>query len=166
MSAMGKNAMAKSGPLWLLIALSGCRPAAVPPPPSPIEAVATLHDVMHDLVIPNAEAVWESVGTIATVGKVEEIAPRNDEEWQAVERAATALTEAGNLLMMEGRAKDQGKWVEHCRKMREAGAAIHRAAKERSAARVFEAGGQLFESCQGCHFDYRFKADPGTIRTH
>ena len=141
--------------------LAGCRPAA-----SPIKAVATLHDVMHHMVIPSAEVVWESVGTVSTPGKVEEIAPRTDEDWQAVLRSATVLTEAGNLLMMEGRAKDQGKWIERSRALREAGAAVYQAAAARDAARVFETGGQLFEACQGCHFDYRFESDPQTIRTH
>ena len=132
----------------------------------PIKAVSTLEEVMHHMVVPNAEVVWDSVGTIYTVGNVEDIQPRTTEQWLAVEQSATVLTEAGNLLMMEGRAKDTGPWMERARALREAGASVHQAAKARDVAAVFERGGHLFDACQGCHFEYRFEKDPNTIRSH
>jgi hypothetical protein len=144
----------------LLLLLASCKPSP------PIKAVATLEEVMHHMVIPNAQVVWRSVGTIYTVGHVEEIQPRTDEEWLNVEASATALTEAGNLLMMEGRAKDTGRWMERARALREAGASVHEAAKARNVEALFERGGRLFDACQGCHFDYRYKMDPNTIRSH
>lgn len=133
---------------------------------APIKAVATLEEVMHHMVIPNAEIVWHSVGTIYTPGHVEEIQPRTDEQWLAVEASATVLTEAGNLLMMEGRAKDAGRWMERARALRDAGASVHQAAKSRDVPALFERGGYLFDACQGCHFDYRYAKDPNTIRSH
>jgi hypothetical protein len=140
--------------------------AACQPPPPPIKAVATLEEVMHHMVIPNAQVVWKSVGTIYTPGKVEEIQPRTEEEWLNVEASATILTEAGNLLMMQGRAIDRGPWIERAKALREAGASLHQAAKARDVAAVFERGGHLFDACQGCHFQYRFEKDPSTIRSH
>ncbi len=150
-------------PLWLLASLfllATCKSAP------PIKAVSTLEEVMHHMVIPNADIVWDSVGTIYTVGHVEERQPKDDEEWLGVEAAATILTEAGNLLMMEGRAKDQGPWMDRARALREAAASIHQAAKARDVAAVFVRGGYLFDACQGCHFQYRFEKDPNTIRSH
>lgn len=144
----------------LLLSMAACRTGP------PIKAVSTLEEVMHHMVVPNAEVVWGSVGTIYTAGKVEEIQPRTDEQWLAVEQSATVLTEAGNLLMMEGRARDTSRWMEHARALREAGASVHQAAKARDVARVFERGGDLFDACQGCHFEYRFNKDPNTIRSH
>jgi hypothetical protein len=143
--------------------LAACKSSPARPP---IQAVASLEEVMHHMVIPNAEIVWKSVGTIYTPGKVEEIQPRTDNEWLAVEQGATVLTEAGNLLMMEGRAKDNGPWMERARALREAGASVHAAAKARDVAAVFERGGYLFDACQGCHFQYRYTKDPNTIRSH
>ena len=149
------------------LALSGCGGStASKPAVGPIKAVATLEEVMHGMVIPNAEVVWEASGTIYTVKGVEERMPKNEDEWLAVEASATTLTEAGNLLMMEGRAKDSGKWMDRARALREAGAAVHKAAVAKDVPGVFTQGGVLFEACQGCHFDYRFEADPKTIRTH
>src|SRR5688500_11604875 len=123
----------------------------------PIKAISTREEIMHHMVIPNAEVVWDSVGTVYTVGHVEEIRPRTDTEWLAVEASATILTEAGNLLMMEGRALDNGTWIKHSLALRTAAASVHEAAKARNAEAVFERGGNLFEACQACHFEYRFK---------
>ena len=44
-------------------------------------------------------------------GRARGDAPQNDEEWAAVGNSAAALIESGNLLMMGGRAVDQGDWV-------------------------------------------------------
>lgn len=148
-------------PVALMLLLVACQP-----PPPPIKAVATLEEVMHHMVIPNAQVVWKSVGTIYTPGKVEEIQPRTEEEWLNVEASATILTEAGNLLMMQGRAIDRGPWIERAKALREAGASLQQAAKARDVAAVFERGGHLFDACQGCHFQYRFEKDPSTIRSH
>jgi hypothetical protein len=132
----------------------------------PLKAISTREEIMHHMVIPNAEVVWDSVGTVYTVGHVQEIRPRTDDEWLAVEASSTILTEAGNLLMMEGRALDSGPWIKHATALRTAAASVHEAAKARNAELVFERGGNLFDACQACHFEYRFKKDPNTIRSH
>jgi len=149
--------------IWFLaVALlaAGCKTAP------PIKAVSTLEEVMHHMVIPNAQVIWKSTGTIYTVGNVQEIQPHTDEEWLNLEASSTVLTEAGNLLMMDGRAKDTGNWMERARALREAGASLHQAAKSRDAAAIFERGGNLFDACQGCHFQYRYTKDPNTFRSH
>ena len=66
--------------------------AALQPPFKPI---ASVQQLMHDVVYPNADAVWESVGTIISYEGTEEIYPRNDEEWEAVQGSAVILTEPG-----------------------------------------------------------------------
>ena len=45
----------------------------------PFKPVANVQQLMHDVVYPNADAVWESVGTIISYEGTEEIYPRNDE---------------------------------------------------------------------------------------
>ena len=153
---------------WALVALlSGCGKTAAPTKASPpIQAVATLEEVMHGMVIPNAQVVWANSGTIYTAKGVEERKPKSADEWLAVEASATTLTEAGNLLMMEGRAKDTGRWMDRARALREAGDAVHKAAQAKDVDALFEKGGVLFEACQGCHFDYRYEKDPKVIRSH
>ena len=147
--------------------LDGCSKPATPASAAPpIKAVATLEEIMHGMVIPNAEIVWGASGSIVTAKGVEERRPKNGDEWIAVEASATTLAEAGNLLMMEGRAKDNGRWMDRARALREAGAAVHQAAKAKDVEALFQKGGDLFEACQGCHFDYRYEKDPKVIRSH
>jgi hypothetical protein len=150
---------------WITLMAAVWLSACAKPGP-PIKAVATVEEVMHGMVIPHAELVWAKSGTIFTAAGVDERMPKSEDEWLAVEASATTLTEAGNLLMMEGRAKDSGRWMERARALREAGASVHLAAKAKDVAALFERGGHLFEACQGCHFDYRFEKDPKVIRSH
>ena len=156
--------MSNPWPALLTFALlAGCR-ATKPAPP--IKAIATREEIMHHLVIPNAQIVWGAVGTISTIGSVVEKQPKTDDEWFNVESAATTLMEAGNLLMMDGRAMDSGKWIDYSRALRDSADTVRQAAKKHDVAGVFDRGGDMFESCQGCHFAYRFEKDPKTMRTH
>ena len=63
---------------------------------------------MHDVVYPHAEVVWDSVGTIIhDRGHQRDPAQPTKIEWlKRVMQSALTLAEAGNLLMMEGRARD------------------------------------------------------------
>ena len=152
-----------------MFALVGCgkQEAAVKPVPLPFQPKATLEEVMHHMVIPNAEVVWKSTGSVVTKEGVKEFKPSNDDQWFEVENSATVLTEAGNLLMMEPRAKDNGKWIERCKALVEAGDGVRKAARDKNVEALFVGGSVLFDSCQGCHFEYRFTTkDPGTFRSH
>jgi hypothetical protein len=152
--------------LALLAALAGCSGGGETASGPPFEPVAELGDVMHDIIFPNAEVVWDAVGTIFTVGNVEEIRPGSEDEWIAVRSSATTLMEAGNLLMMDGRAKDNGPWMERARALIDAGAAVREAAEAHDPEMLFERGELIYNACQGCHWEYRFEEDPDTIRTH
>jgi len=154
-----------------LLALAACtkpnsttqKTAATPP----YKPVATLEEVMHGMVIPNADVVWESTGTILTVKGTEEFQPKTEDDWIHVEASATTVMEAGNLLMMEGRAKDNGKWMERCLALVDAADSVRKAAKAHDKDALFTRGGDLFDACQACHFTYRFTTkDPNTYRTH
>lgn len=121
---------------------------------------------MHDIVIPHAEVVWDSVGTVVTAEGTEETAPRTEADWYAVESSATTLMEAGNLLLIEGRVQDTGDWEDWALALSVAAESVRKAARDRDPEAVFMRGGDLFEACQGCHFSYRFEDDPKTIHTH
>ena len=89
----------------LPIALLAGSCAAPPKPQPPYKPLATLEEVMHGMVIPNAQIVWKSVGTIITKDGVEEIRPKTEDDWIDIEASATILMEAGNLLMMLNRTR-------------------------------------------------------------
>ena len=64
---------------------------------------ATIKDLMDSLVDPSGDFLFDSVATIITATGTEERAPRTDEEWTNVRRAAIRVIEATNLLVMPGR---------------------------------------------------------------
>lgn len=88
--------------LALLLATAGCSQKDEPVKTA-FNPTASLQEIMHSIVDPNADDVWNSVATISTSAGIEERSPHTDEEWQAVRKHAITLAEAGNLLLIEGR---------------------------------------------------------------
>lgn len=117
--------------------------------------VANIKQLMVASLGPSSEIVFDSVGTVVSAEGVQEIAPKNDEEWANVRNHALMLAESGNLLMMAGRAKDQRKWTDLSREPIEAGTAAFQAAQGKNAQALLEAGGRLTEVCDNCHTLYR-----------
>jgi hypothetical protein len=134
----------------LAILLPGCATDSAPPG----QPVADVKQVMTAILEPAAETYWDAVGTVIDSAGTHEIAPQDSEEWSAVWRAALVVAESGNLLMMEGRARDREEWMRLSRAMVDAGIRAARAAETRDAAAVFEAGGQVYEACTACHSAY------------
>jgi hypothetical protein len=109
---------------------------------------------MQSVIDPSADVVWESVKTIATLEKTEEIRPHTTEEWTAVRNGAITLAESGNLLMMSPRAKDGGEWMKRALELVVSSQAAIRAAEARDADRLFTAGGEIYDACSRCHVEY------------
>jgi hypothetical protein len=105
-------------------------------------------------VAPSAEVLFDSVGTVVSINGVEEIAPKNDEEWANVRNSAIILAESGNLLMMDTRAKDRGEWSKNSQALVAAGVAALKAAEARNPAALLEAGGHIDGVCDQCHSKY------------
>ena len=74
--------------------------------------------------------------------------------------------EAGNLLMMEGRAKDTEGWMERAQALIDAGESVLEAAEAQDAEAVFDRGELIYNACRGCHKEYRYEEDPSIIRTY
>jgi hypothetical protein len=123
-------------------------------PPPPFKPVASIKQVMESTVHPSAEVIFDAVGTIISVSGTEEIAPKNDEEWATVQHSALTLAEAGNLLMVPGRAKNDSEWIKLAQGLVDVGMIAHKAAQAKNAEALFEAGGQIYEACLRCHSRY------------
>ena len=130
---------------------------------SPFNPVGTVEDVMHDIVYPHAEVVWDSVGTIITAEGTEEIRPSNEDEWLRVMQSALVLAEAGNLLMMDGRARDSEEWMTYANGLIDASVQVMQAAGERDDQGVFDTGGTLYAACTDCHERY-WEKPPSAMR--
>jgi beta-lactamase superfamily II metal-dependent hydrolase len=124
------------------------------PEPPPYRAVADVKQLMNAMIDPQADEIWDATGWIITAAGEEERRPKNDEEWLAVMHHAVTVTEAGNLLMMAPRAKDGDLWMKRSQELIDAGQKVWRAAESKDVQKLFDTGGELYESCLHCHGDY------------
>lgn len=137
--------------LWpLVIAMTlGCQPS--PPPMNPVVGVGLL---MQTIIEPAADHYWDAVGSVTDEHGTTSFAPTSAEEWAQLRTDGYTLAESGNLLMMEGRARDRGRWMELARAMVAAGRQAALAAEQRDTAAVFEAGSVVYQACSACHEAY------------
>jgi hypothetical protein len=127
---------------------------------TPVEAprltpAASIKQIMNGITAPAATVLYSAVGTIVNAEGVKEIAPQTDEDWAVVGNSAAALVESGNLLMMEGRAVDNGEWVKMSRAMIDASVVALKAAEAKNPAGILDAGGAVNTSCDNCHVRYQ-----------
>jgi len=130
-------------------------PAAAVATPAAATPIASTKQIMAAIVGPAADAIFNAVSTTVSEKGIQEIAPRNDEEWTALSSKAAAMAEAGNLLLTGGRAVDQGDWVKMSQAMIEAGRQTIKAVEAKSTDGVLAAGEKVNASCDTCHERYR-----------
>jgi hypothetical protein len=117
-----------------------------------VQPVGTMGEFMVSVVYPPTNELLLSIHRGA---------PKDDKEWAAVQRNAILLAESGNLLMMRGRARDQGEWIKDARMLVDVGAAAYKAARAKDAAALVALDGPLNASCVTCHKQYRPNVHPG-----
>lgn len=145
---------------WLVLlgalVASGCNRTTTPPTavPPPFRPVADVKQLMASVVEPAAEVYWDAVGSVTDKNGTVEIQPKTDEEWAAVRNNAYVFTEAGNLLMMSGRAKDSGDWMKLSEALVDVGQRAIRAAESRDKTAVFDVGAEVYDACVACHAKY------------
>ena len=113
--------------------------------PSVYQPVGTMSQLMIDIIYPASDAVFY----------IARMPPQNEKEWNDFKGQALMLAESGNLLMMEGRARDQGDWMKDAKMLVEAGAAAYKAAQAKDVDAVLALNDQLYAACVTCHQQYR-----------
>jgi hypothetical protein len=117
----------------------------------PTRSVASVDEVMDGIVIPGSDVIFDAV--VYSNGELVQ-SPKTDDDWHRVRVQALAVAEAGNLLMMAPRARDTDEWMTFSRAMTGRAEAVAQAARDKSADRVLENGGQLYATCVACHRKY------------
>jgi hypothetical protein len=145
-------------PVSMLLIL-GC---SAPPPPAapPFAAVVNLKQLMEWIVDPAADVIWDSVKSVITESGTKEIAPQTDEQWAAVRNGAATLAESANLLMMEGRARDNKEWMTAALRLSTSADHALKAAEAKKVDALFTAGEEIYHACDGCHQRYAAFAQP------
>ena len=115
------------------------------------KTVATTDQVMDAIIIPNAQAIWDAVVYID--GKLV-TAPKTDDDWYNLQMNAYAVAEAGNLLKIGQRNKDNGDWVKFSTALTDSSMEAVRAAEKKDLQALLAAGGNVYNVCTDCHRQY------------
>ena len=125
--------------------------AADAPTGPPFRNDATVAMLMANLVDPAADLVWDAVGTVIDADGENHWEPETEEDWISVRYGAMSIMEAGNLLMVESRARDQDQWIRFSEGMMDAAQLMFDAAEAEDAEEVFALGETVYNSCNNCH---------------
>ena len=139
---------------WLLLLSIVTVACSSAPPPPPYKPVADVKTIMDNIMEPAADEYWDAVGTVIDHTGEHLIEPQTQEEWDAVRNHAYTFTEAGNLLMMPTRAKDNGEWMQLAQALIDKGQAAIKAAEARNKQAVFDTGAEVYDACTACHTKY------------
>ncbi len=161
-------------------AAAASRPAAA----SRYVVTGTIKELMHGIIDPSADAIWESVSIDVTASGVVETVPRTNDEWYAVRRHALILAESANLLRVPGRRvapavpipslvdeppapedlppdqiqilidRDRAKFARLSQGLLDASVLAIKAVDVKDVDRLSEAGDQLDRACEACHSEY------------
>jgi hypothetical protein len=126
--------------------LLGGMMACAQTPSEPFPPTASVRQLMLDLIYPSANDILFAIYRGG---------PKSDADWAAVRRSAITLAESGNLLMLRGRARDQGDWMKDAKLLVDAGNAAYKAAQAKDATALAAFAGALDTSCTTCHKQYR-----------
>jgi len=112
---------------------------------APFQPVATISEIMVAITLPYSDALLY----------IERNPPKDDRDWETLQMQALMLAESGNLLMMKGRAKNQGLWMKDAKLLVEAGAAAVKATRAKDIQAVLALNEQIVSSCITCHTQFR-----------
>ncbi len=122
---------------------------------APGRTLLSTKDVMRHIVNPAAEAFWARSGVVDDEKGANDRTPADDANWAVSLDSAAQLVEAGNLLQMEGRARDQnGPWMKYAVQLTKAGLAGMAAASAKDHDKTFDAGSAMYDACYACHGKY------------
>jgi hypothetical protein len=137
-----------------LSVMAACAPKpAIEAPPS-YNIAFPVSEVMGDIIDPAAQVLWHSAGTIYTKEGEQSLTPTTEEGWLAADNAMTTVAEAGNLLMLPGRARDNGDWMKFAKELTDAALAAKVTVLAKDEKGMFDTGGKLYEVCTACHEKY------------
>ncbi len=108
------------------------------------QPVGTVRQVMLGIVKPTSDVVF----------KFQFDPPKTAEEWATLQNSALNLAEAGNLLLLPGRAKDKGDWTKNAKALIDTGSQAFKAANAKDSKGLEEIGNKIDDTCEGCHAIY------------
>jgi hypothetical protein len=118
--------------------------------------VASVKQLMLDMIHPSSNDILLAIYRGG---------PKDEKEWAAVRRSALTLAESGNMLMIQGRARDDGDWMKDAKLLVDVGNSAYKAAQAKDSDALAGLAGAVDASCTTCHKQYRpnvFPRDGGS----
>src|SRR5579862_5583164 len=119
--------------------------AAIAQAPTAFHPVGNMSQLMIDIIYPTSDAIFY----------VDRDPPKNQHEWDILRGQALMLAESGNLLMMEGRARDQKNWIMESKMLVDLGGKAFKAAQAKDLDGIRALNDSLNAACVVCHYQYR-----------
>jgi hypothetical protein len=143
---------------WSLLAvpvvLAACSAKPADDSTSEFRTVADVKQIMDAIIDPASDLYFAASGVVVDAQGEHQLAPKDDEEWQAVVNAAYTVAEAGNLLLIGDRKKDDDAWVTMAQQLIDSGQRAAKAAEARDLQAVFDMGAEVYAVCTNCHTVY------------
>jgi len=149
---------------------------------------ASVKDIMHSMVDPAGDFLFQSVQTIADEHGIREKSPHTGEEWDNVRQRVNVLLKAPDLLVQPGRLaarpRDRSKNPEvedepdeiqrlinmdrrayegRAQKLREAASVAMKAVAEKNKDALLRALDGIDKACEGCHVRYWYPKDQRAV---
>ena len=135
----------------VLLALASCSK----PAPAPYNVEIDMATLMGHVLDPAADIVWGASGYVLTEAGEQDLSPKTEAEWDAVENGAATVAEVGNLLMLPGRAPEgEADWIKYSQALTAAGLKAQKSVLARDKQGVFDTGGEIYQACVACHQQY------------
>ena len=119
--------------------------AAMAQAPATFQPVGSMKQLMVDIIYPTSDALFY----------VDRDPPKKQKQWDDLKSQALMLAESGNLLMMEGRARDQKNWIMESKMLINIGAKAYQAAQDKDLDGIRALNDSLNAACVVCHYQYR-----------
>jgi cytochrome c556 len=108
---------------------------------------------MRSVLLPNSNIIFE----------FQSITPKNDMQWQTVAKAAIAIQESANLILLPGRLRSNGQpapvqaadYVKYTQALVLAGGKCLKGAQAKNLDDISNCTDLLSEACDNCHKIYR-----------
>ena len=169
------------------IVLSGCsaKPEATQPAAAPVfTPVLSVKELMENIIDPQADYVFDAVGSDVSPKGIVDIKPTTDEDWTKIQRGAYVLAESSNLLKMtrkmapdgvgnvapggpeltpsqiEAKVKENpALWNSHADTLRAEALKVIDIVRARDADKLLAAGSAIDQACEACHLDFWYPGD-------
>jgi len=181
------------GSLFLLALFSSCSRQATAPDPKlwgDPEAIVSVKELMKHMIDPIADNIFESVKIVVDASGTVETEPRTEEDWERVRIGGVAIAESAQLLKIPRpfapagdennstgpdaselspaqikakRDKDPVLWNAKIQALRNVGLEVLEIVKEKNAQKLWDAGEDLDNACEGCHIEYWYPGDSALL---